>query len=109
MSSATTWAITTLGWSATPKAIQDRAGVSSPYSVNLNLIERYWELFKKKVLYNRCYEKFQDFKKARVRFFRQSRRYLKALRSLLADNFPILGRPDWERKTLVAMGISVNK
>jgi hypothetical protein len=35
--------------------------------------------------------KFQEFKKARVRFFRQSRRYLKALRSLLADNFPILG------------------
>jgi hypothetical protein len=46
---------------------------------------------KKKALYNRCYEKFQDFKKACVRFFRQSRRYLKALRSLLADNFPILG------------------
>ena len=41
--------------------------------------ERYWKLFKKKVLYNRCYEKFQEFKKARVRFFRQSRRYLKAL------------------------------
>jgi hypothetical protein len=37
------------------------------------------------------HEKFQDFKKACVRFFRQSRRYLKALRSLLADNFPILG------------------
>lgn len=46
--------------------------------------KRLIELFKKKVLYNRCYEKFQELKKARVRFFRQSRRYLKALRSLLA-------------------------
>lgn len=35
-----------------------------PYSPNLNLIERYWKFFKKKVLYNRYYEKFNEFKDA---------------------------------------------
>jgi transposase len=62
-----------------------------PYSPNLNLIERYWKFFKKKVLYNRYYEKFNEFKDACERFFRQPRRYLKELRSLLAENFGIIG------------------
>lgn len=62
-----------------------------PYSPNLNLIERYWKFFKKKVLYNRYYEKFNGFKDACERFFRQPRRYLKELRSLLAENFGIIG------------------
>ena len=35
-----------------------------PYSPNLNLIERYWKFFKKKVLYNKYYEKFSEFKEA---------------------------------------------
>jgi transposase len=60
-----------------------------PYSPNLNLIEGYWKFFK--VLYNRYYERFQEFKEACVRFFRQPRRYLKELRSLLAENFQIVG------------------
>jgi len=29
-----------------------------PYSPNLNLIERYWKFFKKKVLYNQYYPTF---------------------------------------------------
>jgi transposase len=62
-----------------------------PYSPNLNLIERYWKFFKKKVLYNRYYEKFVEFKEACVEFFRQPRRYLKELRSLLTQNFQIIG------------------
>jgi transposase len=62
-----------------------------PYSPNLNLIERYWKFFKKKVLYNRYYEKFNEFKDACERFFRQPRRYLKELRSLLTENFGIIG------------------
>lgn len=61
------------------------------YSPNLNLIERYWKFFKKKVLYNRYYEKFEEIKEACERFFRQSRRYLKELRSLLTENFQIIG------------------
>jgi len=35
-----------------------------PYSPNLNLIERYWKFFKKKVLYGKYYEKFSHFKQA---------------------------------------------
>jgi len=35
----------------------------SPYSPNLNLIERYWKYFKKTLLYNRYYETFAEFKK----------------------------------------------
>ena len=62
-----------------------------PYSPNLNVIERYWKFFKKKVLYNRYYEKFAEFKGACVNFFRQPRRYLKELRSLLTENFQIIG------------------
>jgi len=39
------------------------------YSPNLNLIERLWLFFKKKVTYNKYYEKFSDFKKAVKDFF----------------------------------------
>ena len=35
-----------------------------PYAPNLNLIERLWKFFKKKVLYNRYYETFEEFKAA---------------------------------------------
>lgn len=35
-----------------------------PYSPNLNLIERFWKFFKRKVLYNRYYERFHDFREA---------------------------------------------
>ncbi len=35
-----------------------------PYSPNLNLIERLWKIFRKKIINNRYYEKFSDFKKA---------------------------------------------
>lgn len=66
---------------------------------NLNLIEQYWKSFKTNVRYNRYYEKFEEFREAYARFFRQPRRYLKDLRSLLAENFPIIGVSDRERKT----------
>lgn len=39
------------------------------YSPNLNLIERLWLFFKKKITYNKYYEKFSDFKKAVMDFF----------------------------------------
>jgi len=39
------------------------------YSPNLNLIERLWLFFKKKVTYNKYYEKFSDFKKVVKYFF----------------------------------------
>jgi len=39
------------------------------YSPNLNLIERLWLFFKKRITYNKYYEKFSDFKKAVMDFF----------------------------------------
>ena len=62
-----------------------------PYAPNLNLIERYWKFFKKKVLYGRYYETFDSFKTACDQFFASTNRYRDALRSLLTDNFQIIG------------------
>ena len=60
-----------------------------PYSPNLNLIERYWKFFKKKVLNNRYYETFDEFKQACKSFFRKRKKYLPELETLLAENFHI--------------------
>ena len=60
-----------------------------PYSPNLNLIERYWKFFKKKVLNNRYYETFEEFKQACQGFFRKRKKYLPELHKLLAENFHI--------------------
>lgn len=62
-----------------------------PYSPNLNLIERFWKFFKKNVLYNRYYEKFDQFKSACDRFFGNLEKYRSELRSLLTENFEIIG------------------
>ena len=60
-----------------------------PYSPNLNLIERYWKFFKKKVLNNFYYETFDEFKQACKSFFRKRKKYLPELKTLLAENFHI--------------------
>lgn len=60
-----------------------------PYSPNLNLIERYWKFFKKKVQNNHYYETFEEFKQACKSFFRKRKKYLPELRTLLTENFHI--------------------
>ena len=60
-----------------------------PYSPNLNLIERYWKFFKKKVMNNRYYETFDEFKQVCKHFFRKRKKYLPELQSLLTENFHI--------------------
>jgi transposase len=62
-----------------------------PYSPNLNLIERFWKFFKKRILYDTYYESFKDFQQACERFFRNASAYAAQLRSLLTENFQILG------------------
>ena len=62
-----------------------------PYSPNLNLIERFWKFFKRQVLYNHYYEAFNDYKNACKRFFRELDSYVPRLRSLLTENFEIIG------------------
>jgi len=61
------------------------------YCPNLNLIERLWKLFKKKVLYNQYYEKFIDFKKAVMQFFEKDILSMKnELDSLMIEKFQII-------------------
>jgi transposase len=60
-----------------------------PYSPNLNPIERYWKFFKKKVLNNRYYETFDEFKQVCKNFFRKRKKYFPELQSLLTENFHI--------------------
>jgi transposase len=60
-----------------------------PYSPNLNLIERYWKFFKKKIQNNQYYETFEQFKQACKSFFRKRKKYLPQLQTLLTENFHI--------------------
>jgi transposase len=57
------------------------------YSPHLNLIERLWKFFKKEILYNTFYEKFDHFLSACKNFFRCRTKYRERLRSLLTENF----------------------
>jgi transposase len=57
------------------------------YSPNLNLIERLWRFFKREILYNTYYEKFEDFLSACKGFFRCRTKYRERLRSLLTEKF----------------------
>jgi transposase len=61
-----------------------------PYLPNLNLIERLWKYFRKRVLYNEYYETFDEFRKACKSFSRQIKRYKEDLTSLLTENFQII-------------------
>jgi transposase len=60
------------------------------YSPNLNLIERLWKFMKKKVLYNKYYEKFDTFKQTALGFFENIQQYKTELDSLLTNNFQLL-------------------
>jgi len=62
-----------------------------PYAPNLNLIERLWKFFKKQVLYNRYFETFAEFKAACEAFFSNPSQYQGQLRTLLTENFAIIG------------------
>ena len=61
-----------------------------PYSPNLNLIERLWKFFKKKVTKNTYYSTFDEFYQAVVNFFKHFDQYHGELASLLAPNFEII-------------------
>ena len=63
-----------------------------PYAPNLNLIERVWKFFKKKVLANAYYESFLEFRKACLNFFskRTWRTQQAELKTLLAENYQII-------------------
>lgn len=59
-----------------------------PYSPNLNPIERLWKVLRERKTYNRCYEKFADFKKEiRGFFFEEIPKIKNELASRITDNF----------------------
>ena len=61
------------------------------YSPNLNLIERLWKFFHKTVQYNQYYSTFARFKELSLNFFANIKDHHQALRSLLTENFQIIG------------------
>jgi transposase len=59
-----------------------------PYSPNLNSIERLWKVMREKKTYNKCYEKFEDFKKEIRKFFYEEVPKMKdVLAARINDNF----------------------
>jgi len=65
-----------------------------PYSPNLNIIERLWRILKKKVVYNKFYLKFEDFRKKVIEFFENKTWLNPEFDNILTDNFKII-EPDF--------------
>lgn len=61
-----------------------------PYSPNLNLIERLWKFFKKKVMKNKYYGDFEAFRKAAESFFQDFGQHKDELKKLLNFKFGII-------------------
>jgi len=61
------------------------------YSPNLNLIERLWKFFHKTIRYNQYYSTFNRFKEVSMNFFANIKDHHEALRSLMTENFEIVG------------------
>ena len=61
------------------------------YSPNLNLIERLWKFMRKKAVPNEYIESFDDWRDAIMGFFKNIKRYRPELRTLMAENFELLG------------------
>lgn len=65
-----------------------------PYSPNLNIIERLWKILKKKVVYNKFYLKFQDFRNNVIQFLENQSWKDIEFQNILSDNFQII-KPDF--------------
>lgn len=62
-----------------------------PYAPNLNLIERLWKFLRKHVTSYYFYERFEEFRRAILDFFKNIKEHKNALESLLTLNFHIAG------------------
>ena len=60
-----------------------------PYSPNLNLIERLWLFMKRKVIYNKYHETFQDFKATLGNFFQTLPNYFDELSEIMTEEFQV--------------------
>jgi transposase len=59
------------------------------YSPNLNLIERLWKFFKKKVLYNQYYENLTAFRNACIHFFRNIKDVREEMIAFIGHDFEL--------------------
>lgn len=59
------------------------------YSPNLNLIQRLWRFFKKKVLHNMYYKNIGAFREACIKFFREIDQYSKKISNFMRADFHI--------------------
>ena len=60
------------------------------YSPELNLIERLWRIFKKHVLYNKCYKSFKEFKEACLCFFKEQSKHFNEIQSIMGHGLEAL-------------------
>jgi len=60
------------------------------YSPNLNIIERLWRFFKKRVVYNTYYEDFEYFRRCCIQFFKKIDNFQPELQTLMTDNFQLI-------------------
>ena len=58
-----------------------------PYSPNLNLIERFWKVFKKNVIYNQYYEDIKAFRSACIRFFKNISDHEQEIKNIMSADF----------------------
>jgi transposase len=65
-----------------------------PYSPNLNIIERLWKILKKKVVYNKFYLKFEDFRNEVLNFLDNNVWKQQEFENMLTDKFQII-KPDF--------------
>jgi transposase len=63
-----------------------------PYAPNLNLIERFWWLFKKSAINNEYFPTFADFRTAVEGFFARFDDYRDEIDRLIADKFHFIGK-----------------
>lgn len=64
------------------------------YAPNLNLIERFWHLMKRKVLFNKAYAKFALFPKAFDEVFANLATYAQQIETLITDRFHFIRAPN---------------
>lgn len=62
------------------------------YAPNLNLIERFWHFMKRKVLFNKAYEKFTLFKQAFSDFLQNLDAHARDLKRLITDRCHFIGK-----------------